>query len=67
MTLADAVTRCLWVAAHHGLRARSIARDPHDIAPYPRAAWRARLWSYVHDITKDLGHPAAPGEGKVRR
>lgn len=50
----------LWVSAHHGLRQRSVPHDPRDAAPYPRLAWHSQLWGYVHDITKELGHPVAP-------
>jgi hypothetical protein len=62
-----ALLQLLWVAAHHGLRRRSAARDPHDAAPYPLAAWYARLWGHVHDVTKNLGHPPAPSEWTVQR
>ena len=61
------LAQLLWVAAHHGLRQRSIARDPLDAAPYPLAAWVSALWGHVHDLTAALGHPPAPGEWKVRR
>jgi hypothetical protein len=45
----------LWVAAHHGLRSMGIRRE----------STRA-LWPLVHEITKELDHPPAPGTKGMR-
>lgn len=71
--MGDVLLQVLWVAAHHGLRARWPAlcgdRDSRQFIDDQRTDpdWRARVqehgqcWRWTRAITSALGNPPAPG------
>lgn len=63
--IADLALQILWVAAHHGLRARLACYDRSlrrgsALWEFGRAELNT-LWPLVHEVTAALGNPPAPG------
>lgn len=58
--------RLTWVAAYHGLRSHGAAM--RRLYGDGAVVWRHDLaWNHVHDITRALGYPPAPGPHEARR